>query len=124
VVFPGRICNTQFPTAGKPLKETDPVGEAQFGCKIAPTIGVAGLIGGFTKTVFELAEVQPVDKEVTVKVYEFTGKPENEVVVPTPFNVDVETGLFPVAVMVQPPVLGKFEIATAPVAKIQVGCVT
>lgn len=87
-------------------------------------MGVAGGIGLLTKTVFELAEVQPLDKLVTVKEYEFTGSPVNEAVTPIPFCVLTVAGELPYAVMVQPPVLGRLEMATDPVEITHVGWVT
>jgi len=67
-VWPPGLANTvQGPTAGRPLKLTDPEFVRQFGCMMAPTIGAAGFTGELIKTVFELAEVQPVELLVTLK---------------------------------------------------------
>ena len=87
-------------------------------------IGAVGGMGLFTKIEFEFADTQPLFKLVTVKVYELTGKPEKDVVSPIPVWVNVLAGEFPYAVMVHPPELGKFEMATDPVARAQVGWVT
>jgi hypothetical protein len=87
-------------------------------------IGAVGGMGLFTKIEFEFADTQPLFKLVTVKVYELTGKPEKDVVSPIPVWVKVLAGEFPYAVMVHPPELGKFEMATDPVARAQVGWVT
>ena len=60
--------SVQVPTAGKPLKATLPVGVAQVGGAIVPTIGAEGVVGwGLITTLLEAAETQP-SALVTVKV--------------------------------------------------------
>ena len=64
---PGLAVTVHVPIGGRLLKATEPVLLAQVGCKIAPITGAVGGIGVLTKTVFELAETQPLFKLVTVK---------------------------------------------------------
>ena len=60
--------SVQVPEAGKPLKATLPVGVAQVGGVMVPTIGAAGVAGaGLMSTLAEAAETQPAAL-VTVKL--------------------------------------------------------
>ena len=57
-----------MPVEGKPLNATLPVGVAQVGGVMLPTIGAAGVAGaGLISTLLEAAETQP-SALVTVKV--------------------------------------------------------
>lgn len=95
VAPPGVAVIVHVPNGGRPLSATEPVFTRQLGCVITPIIGAVGGIGVLTKTVFEFAETQPLFKLVTVKEYEFTGSPVNDVVAPTPFWVNTEAGDVP-----------------------------
>ena len=65
---PGLRVSVQVPLAGKPLKATLPVGVAQVGGVIVPTIGAEGVAGwGLITMLLEAAETQPAAL-VTVKV--------------------------------------------------------
>ena len=68
VTAPGLRVNVQVPVAGKPLNATEPVGVAQVGWVIEPTVGAAGVAGWVSiVTLAEAIEVQP-SALVTVKV--------------------------------------------------------
>ena len=65
---PGLRVSVQVPVEGKPLKATLPVGVAQVGGVMLPTIGAAGVAGwGLITTLLEAAEIQPAAL-VTVKL--------------------------------------------------------
>jgi hypothetical protein len=58
VIAPGSI--VQVPLAGRPDNTTLPVGRAQVGWVLAPTVGAAGAAGtAFIITLFDEVEVHP-----------------------------------------------------------------
>ena len=119
VVPPGVLVRVHVPVAGNPLNITLPVGTAQVGWVIVPTIGAVGAGGcGFMTTFPDGNEIQP-DAFVTLKVYVPSGIPEIVVLVPVPVVV-VPPG---VLVRVHVPVAGNPLKITLPVATVQVGCV-
>ena len=65
---PGEAFIVHVPVDGRPDKLTDPVLEAQVGFCIVPTTGALGLTGALTNTLFDGAEVQADEINVTVKV--------------------------------------------------------
>ena len=68
VTLPGVRVSVHEP-AGKPLNTTEPVGTAQVGCVIVPTVGLDGVAGcGLITTFADTVDVQPA-AFLTVKVY-------------------------------------------------------
>jgi hypothetical protein len=119
VVPPGVLVKVHVPVAGKPLKTILPVGNAQVGCVIVPTIGAVGVVGCvFITTFADADEVQP---EALVTVYVYVPSESAEIVKLVPVPVDVVPP--GVLVSVQDPVAGNPFNTTLPVAKAHVGCV-
>lgn len=117
VIFPGERVNVHEPE-GKPLNTTDPVGTAQVGCVIVPTVGLDGVAGcAFITTLPDTTEVQPA-AFLTVNVYVPAAKPP--IVTDDVLPVVVTPPGFLVNVHVPD---GKPLSATEPVANVQEGCV-
>jgi hypothetical protein len=111
-IAPGFIVHAP---AGNPLKATLPVGTAQVGWVMVPTIGVAAVGTALITTLALAAEIQPVAVSVTVKLNVVEGASNvNVVVAPLP-------AIAPGFIVHAP--AGKPLSATLPVGTVQVGCV-